>query len=184
MCTIQPGDLGAAIASSTFIGIGFAGPLILVVTGVQLSTPHKWIATATACTTSARALAGAMFSTINATLFTTRLQQFLPSYVATAALGSGLPTSSVQDFVLALSEGNATELLAIPGVNSAIIEQGTDALKQAYADSIRIVFIVAVPFGVVACVASWFLGDLRKTMNYHVDAPIEEMHAKTTPHIG
>ena len=175
LTTIRPDGLGAAIASSAIFGIGFGGPLVLVVTGVQLSTPHRWIATATACTTSARAIAGAMFSTIYVTAFSERLQRYLPSYVAAAALLAGLPETSIPSFIGALSTGNASQLAAVPGVSPNIIDQGVLALKHAYADSIRIVFIIAVPFGVVAIVACWFLGDLKQTMNYHVDAPLEKL---------
>lgn len=176
MATVQPGRLAIAIGSSVLFGLGFGAPLILVVTGVQLSTPHKWIATATACTTSARAVAGAMFSTINATAFSTRLRKFLPSYVGKAALSAGLPAASIPAFIAALNEGDSADLMAIPGVDAIVIEEGLLALKQAYADSLRVVFIVAAPFGVVACVACYFLGDLSKTMNNHVDAPIERVH--------
>lgn len=32
--------------------------------------------------------------------------------------------------------------------------------------------------GSQACFACFFLGDMRVTMNYHVDAPVEDLHAK------
>ena len=63
-------------------------------------------------------------------------------------------------------------------VNPQIIGAGVIALKQAFADSIRVVYIIAAPFGLVACIACLFLGDMKKTMNYRVDAPLEEMKAK------
>ena len=72
-------------------------------------------------------------------------------------------------------------LAKVPGVTPAAIAQGARALQQAYADAIRIIFIIAVPFGVVACITCCFLGDLKETMNYHVDAPVEELHAKHGP---
>lgn len=178
LSTVQPGQSINAIAFSCLFGIGFGAALTLVVTGVQLSTPHALIATATACTTSSRAVAGAMFSAIYTAAFNTRLKKFLPEYIAKSALAAGLPASSIADFIQALSEDDTVALSKVPGVTPTVISRGISALQQAYADSIRVVFIIAVPFGVIACIASCFLGDLSETMNYHVDAPIEMPHGK------
>lgn len=178
--TIQPGDSIAAMAFAGVSGIGFGGPLILAVTGAQLATPHKLIATATACTTSSRAVAAGIFTAIYAATFNSRLSSNLPEYVAHAAEAAGVPAGSIPEFSQALISNNATALGEIAGVGPQAIALGAQAVKQAYADSLRIVFIIAVPFGVIGIVASCFLGDLRKTMNYHVDAPVEELHAKHT----
>ncbi|GAM43169.1 siderophore iron transporter [Talaromyces pinophilus] len=155
LSTIQPGQSINAIAFSCLFGIGFGAALALIVTGVQLSTLRVLTATATACTTSSRAVAGAMFSAIYTAAFNTRLK------------------NSIADFIQALSEDDTVTLDEVPGVTPTIIALCIRALRQAYADSFRVVFIIAVPFGVVACIASCFLGDLSETMNYHVDAPIE-----------
>lgn len=69
----------------------------------------------------------------------------------------------------------------ITGVTPAIIAAGVAALKQAYANSIRIVFIIAAPFGAVAVFACFFLGDVKQFMDYHVDAPMVDLQAKREP---
>lgn len=177
MATIQPSDSASAIGFTTLQGIGVGAPLILIITGVQLATPHSYIATATGVTTSARAFAAAMFTAIYAAAMQTRLDTKIPAYVAKAAAQAGLPPSSIAAFVGALASQDTATLWGIPGVSPVIVGAGVAALKQAYADSVRVVFIIAAPFGVVACVGCLFLGDLRKTMNYSVDAPIEDLHA-------
>ena len=176
--TIQPGQSTNAVIFSGLAGLGFGGPLVLIIAGVQLSTPYEFIATATAITTSSRAVATAVFTAIYAAALTTRLEKFIPEYVAAAAVRAGLPLSSLRSFVEALAGNNAAALKTIPGVTPAIIGAGVVALKQALADSIRVVFIIAAPFGVVACIACCFIADLGPGMNYHVDAPIEILHAK------
>lgn len=153
-------------------------PLILIIAGVQLSTPHHLIATATAVTTSARAVSAAVFTAIYGATVTTRLQKEIPSYVAEAALRAGLPKTSLLAFVGALANNDFSVLPKIPGVTPKIIEDGIVALKQAFADGIRAVYMIAAPFGALACIACFFLGDLKETMNYHVDAPVEDLHAK------
>jgi hypothetical protein len=178
LATIQPGDSTSAIAFAGLAGLGMGGPLVLVIAGVQLSTPHHLIATATAVTTSARAVSATVFTAIYGATLTTRLQKYIPTYVAKAALAAGLPKSSLGPFIEALASNDAAALPDIPGVTPAIIGAGVGALKHAFADGLRAVYIIAAPFGALACVACFFLGDLKTTMNYHVDAPVEDLHAK------
>ena len=177
--TIQPGDSLNAMVFAALAGFGFGAPLILIISGVQLSTPHSLIATATAVTTSSRAVAATVFTAIYAAALNTRLDSNIPIDVGKAALKAGLSASSLPAFIGALAGGDTGALAKIPGVTPQIIQLGVAALKQAFADSLRVVYIIAAPFGALACVACLFLGDMRKTMNYHVDAPVEDLHAKT-----
>ncbi|KAI1623427.1 major facilitator superfamily domain-containing protein [Exophiala viscosa] len=177
-CTIQPGDDFSQLAFAAVAGFGFGAPLILIISGVQLSTPHRLIATATAVTTSSRAVAATVFTAIFSAALNTKLDTNLPNDIGKAALKAGLPTTSLKAFITALAGGDTAALPTIPGVTPAIIGAGVVALKQAFADSIRVVYIIAAPFGALACIMCLFLGDLRKTMNYQVDAPVEDLHAK------
>lgn len=180
--TIEPSDSTTTVVMSGLAGFGFGAPLILIISGVQLSTPHSLIATATAVTTSSRAVAATVFTAIYAAALNDRINANVPSGVAGAAARSGLTASSIPAFVAALAGNDPDALAQIPGVTPAIIAAGVTALKQALADSIRVVYIIAAPFGALACVMCLFLGDLRKTMNYVVEAPVEELHAKKAHH--
>lgn len=178
LATIEQGDSTSAIIFNGLAGLGFGGLLVLVVAGVHLSTPHHLVATATAVTTSARAVAGTVSAAAFSAAFNNRLAVCLPRYVTQEALRSGLPASSATAFVVALSGNNQTALAQVPGVTPAIIGVGVVALKQAFADSVRVVYIIAAPFGVVGCVLCFFLGDLSATMNYLVEAPVEDLRKK------
>jgi hypothetical protein len=182
--TIQPGQSTRAIIFSGLSGAGFGAPLVLIIAGVQLSTPHHLIATATAVTTSARAVSASTFTAIYAAALGTRLDKNIPSYVAGAALSAGLPPASAAAFVGALVGKNNAALLKIPGVTPAITQAGINGLKHAYADGLRVVYMIAAPFGALAVVACFFLGDLKGTMSYRVDAPVEDLHAKRHHEVG
>ncbi|KAK6397840.1 hypothetical protein LTR65_005088 [Meristemomyces frigidus] len=176
LATIQPDDSLNAIIFDGLAGIGFGAPLVLIVAGVQLSTPHHLIATATAVTTSARAVGATIFTAAFSAALSTRVAKYIPAYVPKAALGAGLPPSSIPAFIVALTGGDTAAISQVPGVTPVVIAAGVAALKQAFADGIRVVYIIAVPFGVVACIACFFVGDLRNVMNYRVDAPVEDLH--------
>lgn len=179
LATIQPDDELNTLIFAGLAGIGFGGLIILIVTAVQLSTPHHLIATATAVTVSSRSVAGSVFTAIYVASFQSRLEQKLPSYVAAAAVKAGLPQASLKAFVTALASNQEEALQTIPGLTPAIVLDGVAALKHAYADSIRVVYIIAAAFGPVALISCWFMADLTKTMDYQVDAPVEVLKTKT-----
>ena len=176
MSTVQPEDSTSAVVFAGLMGLGVGAPVILVVSGVQLSVPHHLIATATALISSSRAVAATVFTAIYAAALQDRLAKLVPQQVGDAVIEAGLPATSVPAFVKAISGGMSTSDL--PGVTQGIVQAGMQAYGQAQADGFRVVYIIAAPFGVVACIACFFLGDLRETMNYRVDAPVEELHGK------
>jgi len=180
MTTIQPGQNVSSLVFAAFGGFGTAAVLSQGVSGVQLASRHSHLAIATALAVVSRAVSSTTFTSIYSAVVTRKLGSYIPSYVATAAVKAGLPAKSVPAFVEALAASQTEQLAKIPGVSPAIIQAGVSALKQAYADAIRYVFIIAVPFVLVATVLCWWLGDLSKIMSYHVEAPVEELHAKGT----
>ncbi|KAK5722045.1 hypothetical protein LTR17_014481 [Elasticomyces elasticus] len=101
LASIEPDDSTNAIVFDGLAGLGFGAPLVLIVAGVQLSTPHHLIATATAVTTSARAVAATTFTAIFSAALNARLAKYIPAYTSNAALGAELPPSSVPAFVTA-----------------------------------------------------------------------------------
>lgn len=178
LAAIQPTDSTSAIVFSGLAGIGFGGPLVLLITGVQLCTPHHLIATATAILVSARAIAATTFTAIYAAAVGDQLAKNIPDYIAAAALGGGLPVASLGPFIGAVTSGKAGAPAQIPGATPEIIGAAFVALGHAYADSIRVCFIIAAPLGILACIGCLFLGKVSQTMTYRVDAPIEQLHAK------
>lgn len=180
LATVQPGESTNAIVFSGLAGLGFGGPLILVIAGVQLATPAHLMATATGVTTSARAVGASVATAIYAAALVSRMAATIGPGVSSAALEAGLPASSLAEFVptLLAANGDNEAFSEITGATPAVIEAASEALLEAYADSIRIVYIIAAAFGVLCCIISLFLGSVRRTMTYHVDAPVENLKAK------
>ncbi|KIX07467.1 uncharacterized protein Z518_02120 [Rhinocladiella mackenziei CBS 650.93] len=127
---------------------------------------------------STRAVAATVFTAIYAAALRTQLDRKTASYDSEAALGAGLPVASLTAFLGAFLTNDADALMQVPGVTPTIVATSLAAMKQAFADSFRIIYIIAAPFGVVAVIAACFLGSVKHTMNYGVDAPVEKLHAK------
>jgi hypothetical protein len=178
LAAIRPDTSTMAIAMQGLAGLAFGGPLILIITGVQLSTPHHLIATATAVVTSTRAVAASTFTAIYAAALNDRLAIKIPGNVSSAVVGAGLPESSLAAFVPAIAGNMPDQLAGIPGVTPNIVQAAVGGLMRALADSFRIIFIIAAPFGALGIVMCYFIGDLSGKMDSQVDAPVEELHAR------
>lgn len=178
MCTIQPGQNASSLVFVALSGFGTAAVLSQAIAGVQLVSPHRHLATATAVAVIARAVSSSSFTSIYSAVVNDKLGVYIPEYVANAVVAAGLPVESVPDFILALTGPQPDAIALVPGVSESIINAGVQSLRQAYADGLRYPFILATPFIFLAAVASWFITDLRAIMNYHVDAPVEKLNAK------
>ena len=178
IATIQPGQSTRLLVFDALAGLGFAGPLVLIVSAVQLATPHHLIATSTAVITSSRAVAASTFTAIYGATLTKQTGVKLPKYVAAAAIAGGVPMQYVMSFVGAFLKNDMATLKTIPEVTPGVIASALEALDHALADSFRVIYIIAIPFGAVAVILCFFIEDLSKLMTYRVEAPVEELTAK------
>ncbi|KAK5048151.1 hypothetical protein LTR84_005821 [Exophiala bonariae] len=86
LATVQPDDSVSSVAFAALTGLGCGVMLVLVVAGIQLSVPHKLIATSTAVIVSVRAVFAVVATAVFAAAFRSRLTGKLPAYVAQVAL--------------------------------------------------------------------------------------------------
>ena len=107
-----------------------------------------------------------------------RLEDYIPNYITKAVLAAGLPPTSIGPFIGALTTYDFAALPLIPGVTPQVIGAGGTALKQAYADGIRIVYFIAAPVAFVAVLLVPLLANLKDHMDYTVEAPVEVLHEK------
>lgn len=179
MISVRPGDSTNALVFNGLAGLGLGAPLALVFSAVQLAVPHSVLATATALVASSRAIGISVFTAI----FTVALNESMASkqakWIPPAAIAAGVPSSVISEFVTDITSGN-TNVSSIPGVTPQMVQAGKLAAQNATADALQNVFAIALPFGIIAIPMAYFLGSYKKTMNYIVEAPMEELHAK--PH--
>lgn len=78
----------------------------------------------------------------------------LPDEVSKAALNAGLPQSSVSDLVEAASGGSKAAMEKVPGITEKIMLAAGNAVKIAYSESFRTVFLVSIAFGGLSTIAA------------------------------
>lgn len=154
------------------LGFPLGMTLTTLITIAQLSTPTHLISNASGLVISVRSLGGTIALAVYQAIFTSQLSH-LPDNIAAAAVSKGLATGEIGPFVTALITGDAAAVGAVPGVNSGIIDAGIIALKDTYVAGFRYVWTAAGGLIVLAIVAAFFLQDMKKEFNMHIDAPVE-----------
>jgi len=172
---ITPAMDKAQIGFNIICGIGQSGPLSLLVALVQFTAPHAYLSTATGLAFSARAIGGAFGSAVLSAIINGKLASTYTPQMTAAAIGSGLPKSSVPQLIAAFKSGKQTTIEAVPGIDAAIISAVTRTSHEVYAHAYRLAFSSIIPFVVLAIVASSCLRGVKELMTEHVEATVEKI---------
>lgn len=176
-CGPDKGSL--AIGMAGLAGFGFAAPIALIGTVVQLAVPPAYIGLAGSLAYSMRALGGAIGVTIAEAIFKSKLTSNLPGRVAASALAAGLPATSLPTFVTGLATLNVPLAMSAPGVTPEIFAAGYAATLAAFSYSFRYVWIVTLPFIALATILVLLLHPVHSDMTATIDRPVERIdHAQ------
>ncbi|PWY72957.1 siderophore iron transporter [Aspergillus heteromorphus CBS 117.55] len=102
---------------------------------------------------SAKQVAGTIATAIYVAILDARIATNLPRDVSAAALKAGLPSSSVSDLLSAI-DTDAYD--SVPGMTSTILSAVTNAVKTAYSQSLRTVFLVTIAFAAISVITALF----------------------------
>lgn len=154
------------------LSIGCEAALLTIIAGV--TTPNETIATAVCISTAAGFLGGAIATTMYGQIFNSKSRVLLPRAISEAALGAGLPQSSLSGFITAFTSGSAEALAAVPGATQAVVRAVTKATKLAYAESFKYIWITLIAFCVVSIAGCWLFTSTTKYFTDEIAAPVVE----------
>ena len=169
---IKPSWNTPQIVLAVFTGIGQSGPLTLLVACVQFTAPHAFLSTATGLAFSARAIGGAFGSAVINAIINGRLSSHYANDVGSAAIGAGLPASSVGALLAGMETG---ETAAVPGISQEILLAAMEASRWSYARAYRLGWWSVVPFVVLATVAVACMKGVKDLMTEKVEATVEHV---------
>jgi len=172
---INPSMNHAQIVFNVLSGLGQSGPLTLLVACVQFTAPHAFLSTATGLAFSARAIGGAFGSAVLDAIINSKISSTYVPNVSAAAIGAGLPASSVTALITAMQSGSVPAMEAVPGVNAAILAAAANASHWAYAKAYRLAWASIIPFVVLAFVAVACMRGVKELMTEHVEATVERV---------
>jgi Fungal trichothecene efflux pump (TRI12) len=164
LAAVNPTNRALGIGVSVLGGFGVGGIIIPAAVIMTIVSPDEIIATVTAINLSVRFIGGSVGYAIYFNIFENKLADVLPTIVGGAALSAGLPLDQVPTLLEDIVAQNTTALTLIPGITPTILLAVEGAVKDAYVQGFRKVYLVSIAFGGAAVIASLFLGNIRKYM--------------------
>jgi EmrB/QacA subfamily drug resistance transporter len=142
---LKPGTSTLQSSVSMFVlGVGIGASMQVLVIAVQNAVDYRDLGAATSGVTFFRSIGGSFGTAVFGAIFANVLAGNLTHALAGKSLPSGVTASSG----------------ASPAVLDALPKAVHDAYVSGYSASLRTVFLVAVPIGIVAFVLSWTLKEL------------------------
>ncbi|KAL1900983.1 hypothetical protein Sste5346_002046 [Sporothrix stenoceras] len=170
--TIAASRKGQSIAVSFLASFPMGWGEIFTMLMVQYIVSESDLGVGFAIVSASRVVLGSIFSSIFVAIYTNKLPGKYESIVVPAVEGAGLPASSVPALLTAAGAGTQDALLAVPGMNSSILQVANDSISEAYSESYAYVFYTAMALGFVCLIAALCLRDFDHYLTDHVSRQI------------
>ena len=102
----------------------------------------------------------------------------LPANIAPAALKAGLPSADLPALFAAIAAGTATAMEAVPGITPTVIAAVGDAVKAAYSQAFKTVYLTSIAFGGLSIIAALFITSIDDLMTDFVARKIRGVETK------
>ncbi|KAF2677351.1 fungal trichothecene efflux pump [Lentithecium fluviatile CBS 122367] len=158
------------------IGAGYIENLTLSSTAYLWDPADMGLVTGVlgAIRTGISAIATSMYSSI----LNTESAKYILEYVTPAALGAGLPESSLTVLFASITLGDFS---AVPYITPDVIAVVSDAVKHAYSVAFRTVFLCTLPFGVLLLIAALLSPNVEKYLTNEVARKLHGGNEKMEP---
>ncbi|TDZ19645.1 Trichothecene efflux pump TRI12 [Colletotrichum sidae] len=181
--TVYPNEK-LAYAFVPAIGVPmFVWVTILSYAIASLHVPHSKLGVAMGLLGTFRSGGGAVGNAIFNTIFQEKFREFAGEEVAFAAVGNGLNPADLGVIIPSAIEynmGNPRALLNVPGITPDIQEALRQAVRDGAGHAFKIVFLVTIPFSILALVCSLFVEDPSAYMTNHIQSAMGQDHAVDT----
>jgi len=147
-------NLKMALAFSGIAGFGIGWSELLCIILVQIATPPEYIGYATGLLALSRTAAGSAGTAMYGAILESRAKVELLTQVPAAAVGAGLPQTSLPQLIGILTGAIRGNPMTVPGVTPEILGVAVQATRSAYRDAFQYIWYASIPFGVLAVVAS------------------------------
>ncbi|OJD19321.1 hypothetical protein AJ78_00680 [Emergomyces pasteurianus Ep9510] len=170
----NPNNKGFGIAMSFLaaVPIGFVEQQTGAIT--QLFAADKDIGTSFGTMGCMRTGVGAIGTAVLLAILSSKSKTELAAHVIPAALGAGLPQSSLEALFSAMLAGTPTAMQSVPGISPQIMAAVATAQTAGYTAAYKYVYYAAVAFGLVACISAMFLRPIGHLLTNHVPKMVEK----------
>ena len=155
-------------------GIGQAGPLALLASCIQFTSPHAYLSTTTGLGYSARAIGGAFGTAVLNAIINGRIAANYAPAVGAAAVAAGLPEASVPALVKAMEGGKQGDPKVV-GATAAVWAASVTEHRSQYGAAYRLAWASIIPFTVMALISIALLRSVKELMTEKVEATVERV---------
>lgn len=151
----------------------------------SLHVPHSRLGAAIGLLGTIRATGGAVGNSIFSTIFRHSSTSHAGKAIAGVAFSHGFSPKSLPELIPAVIEYNigipTNGLLEIPGVTPQLADTFQSALRNAYGQAFKLVFLCTIPFGALALLCAFFVEDSTQYMTNHIQLkmPGRQEHGAT-----
>jgi hypothetical protein len=160
--TVDTPYLGMGL--SILAGLGSGGIYIPVIVILTMIAPDEIVGLVTGLGLSIRFIGGGIGYAIFYNVFQTKLTDVLPTLVAEAVIPAGLPVDQIAPLIGAFLSQNKTMIAGIKGITPTILIAAEGAIAEGFTEGFNMVYYVSLAFCGASCVASLFIGDIKKYM--------------------
>jgi hypothetical protein len=153
------------------VSIGFVENITFP--GVTLVIEPQDIGLATGVLGSIRACGGSIAQALYVSVLNNKITEYLPAYVAPAAVSAGLPEASLPDLFAGITLGNFT---AVQGITPKIIAVVGYEVTRAYIASFKVVFYVTVPFSALLIAGACFVPNMEQYLGNNVAKRLQNLN--------
>ncbi|ERS98989.1 hypothetical protein HMPREF1624_04184 [Sporothrix schenckii ATCC 58251] len=130
---------------------------------------------------SMKQLIGTVATSVYVAILSNRQAANLPRAVTEAALGAGLPASSLEATLAAVANGTIPALEAVPGMNAAIEDAVAGGIRTAWAETFSTVYYASLAFSGLGIIAAYFSTDIDALLNNYVNRRITGTEGMNVP---
>ncbi|KAH6898208.1 fungal trichothecene efflux pump [Thelonectria olida] len=177
LALITPDRFGMAIAFIFLAEVGFGWAQYLSIAFIQFGTDQVELGISGGLAGVSRFAGGAIAISVYTTILTNVQSTQMVKLVPAAAIGAGLPESSIEQLLAALPLGSAA-LEKVPGITTEIIVAAAAAFQQSYVVGLRTTCLSSLSFGVIGIIACLCCQDIEHKMNDKIEIFLEnDKHA-------
>lgn len=107
-------------------------------------------------------MGGAVATAIYSAILSNRFASELPGKIATVVEDTGFSRANVSKLLSAASLNTAAAYRGVPGITPEVITGAQHAVKLAYVQAFKLVYLVALAFGGLAIISAFFTKSIPK----------------------
>lgn len=169
LASIGLDDRAQAIPTIVVLAAVITPPQLLSFAMISMGIENQVdIGVANGLASTFRLMGGAVATAIYSAILANQFASSLPNKMAPVIASNSISQENARGLLAAAALNTAEAYETVPNISPDIVEASQGAVKLAYVEAFRLVYLVAIAFGILACTAALFTKTIpkeKKTMH-------------------